>query len=64
MVGEHERHGLVSICRGVRESKMAHIPRQHFTKRFQNDKHQKKEAEKGTAFAHSSRIPEDASQAW
>jgi hypothetical protein len=46
MMGEYERRVLVSICRGTKESKTAHIPRQYFMKKFQNDKHQKKDAEK------------------
>ena len=46
MIGEFERLVLISICRATKESKSAHVPRQYFMKKFQADKHQKKNAEK------------------
>jgi hypothetical protein len=44
--GRYGRRVLISICGGTKERKTAHIPRRYFTKRFQNDKHQKKEDER------------------
>lgn len=46
MISEYERLVLASICKAVNISKSGHVPRQYFMKKFQNDKREKKEAEK------------------
>lgn len=46
MVSEYERLVLASFCRAVNISKSGHIPKQYFMKKFQNDKREKKKAEK------------------
>jgi|WetSurMetagenome_2_1015567.scaffolds.fasta_scaffold1395324_1 hypothetical protein len=46
MLGDFERRVLASICKATDGSKSAHVPRQYFMKKFQENKHQKKQAEK------------------
>jgi hypothetical protein len=46
MVGAFERLVLTSICKATNTSKSAHVPKPYFMKKFQNDKHQMKAAEK------------------
>ena len=46
MIGDFERIVLASICKATNGSKSAHVPRQYFMKKFQESKHQKKQAEK------------------
>jgi len=46
MLGEFKRLVLMSICKATNGSKSAHVPRPYFMKKFQEDKHQKKQAEK------------------
>lgn len=46
MIGEFERRVLMSICKATNGSKSAHVPRQYFMKKFQENKHQRKQAEK------------------
>jgi CTP-dependent riboflavin kinase len=46
MIGEFERLVLISICKATGGSKSAHVPRQYFMKKFQENRHQKKQAEK------------------
>jgi hypothetical protein len=46
MVGTFEELVLTSICKATKISKSAHVPKPYFMKKFQNNKHQKKAAEK------------------
>lgn len=49
MLGLYERLVLTSICRATKLSKSSHVPRPYFMKKFQNSKHEKKEAENALA---------------
>jgi hypothetical protein len=46
MIGTFEELVLTSICKATKISKSAHVPKPYFMKKFQNDKHKKKAAEK------------------
>jgi len=46
MIGDFERLVLASICKATGGSKSAHVPRQYFMKKFQENRHLKKQAEK------------------
>lgn len=46
MMGEFERRVLASICKATNGSKSAHVPRPYLMRKFQENKHQKKQAEK------------------
>ena len=46
MVSTFERLVLISLCKATNVSKSAHVPKPYFMKKFQEDKHQKKAAEK------------------
>ena len=45
MLSLYEELVLTSICRATRISKSSHVPRPYFMKKFQNNKHERKEAE-------------------
>jgi hypothetical protein len=46
MIGTFEQLVLTSICKAIKTSKSAHVPKPYFMKKFQHDKHQVKAAEK------------------
>ncbi|MCJ7443896.1 MAG: hypothetical protein MUO26_05105 [Methanotrichaceae archaeon] len=46
MISEFEKLVLISICKATNTSKSAHNPKPYFMKKFQNNKHQRKAAER------------------
>jgi hypothetical protein len=46
VISSYEKLVLASVCKAVNISKCGHVPKQYFMKKFQNDKREKKKAEK------------------